>query len=44
MAIDIAIAMTAAMAIDYALADATTGVIVHPGQERKNLNMFLFLL
>ena len=37
---DIAIAMTIAMAIDIALADATTVVIVHPYQEEKNLNVF----
>ena len=36
MAIDIAIAMTAALAIDNALADATVVVFVHPGQERDN--------
>ena len=36
-----AIAMTVAMAIDIALANATTVVIVQPYQE-KNLNIFLY--
>ena len=36
---DIAIAMNVAMAIDIALADATTVVIVHTYQE-KNINIY----
>ena len=37
---DIALAIFAAMAIDIALADATTVVIVHPYQEKKKNNIF----
>ena len=44
MAIDVAIAMTVAMAIDNTLADATPVVIVHPYQEKKLSNMVSFLL
>ena len=40
MAIDIAIAMTVAMAIDNALADATAVFIVHPYQDKSKYGFF----
>ena len=42
MAIDIAISMTVAMAVDNALVDATAFVIVHPRQENKYINIVFF--